>query len=397
MSDDTQAVEDSQEEDNALGLSDEEFANLDPADMDMMAEADSSGAAEDESADEQDIEAEETSEEEGDEPDEDEAADEDSPDDQESDDNDDSDSTDNADSGDGSSDSDDDDDSREKDEAINYEAFYKHITEEFTANGRKMKVSSAEDIIKLMQMGAGFNRKMAELKPNLKKLRMLDKHGLLNDEKLNYLIDLEKKDPKAIAKLVADSKIDPLDLDVKDVEYVGSDYSVDEREVDLQQVVAEIQHTDTYDRMTQVVLKEWDAKSKQAIADDPQLLKALNDQMAAGVYDRISTEIEQERMFGRLDGKSDIEAYQLMGQKLATEGAFDHLDRSQAQGQQKSPAQSDSADSKKKEQAEIRRKKRKAASPAKSTAAKKTGNTSDFNPLGMTDEDFQKQFDAKFL
>ena len=51
-----------------------------------------------------------------------------------------------------------------------------------------------------MQMGAGYGRKLQDMQPHLKTLRMLEKNNLLDEGKLSYLIDLDQKNPDAIKK-----------------------------------------------------------------------------------------------------------------------------------------------------------------------------------------------------
>ncbi len=277
-------------------------------------------------------------------------------------------------------------------ENAKFQDFFNSVTKEFKANGKTMKVEDPNDVIRLMQMGANYNRKMAALKPNMKMLKMLEKADILNEEKLSYLIDLNQKDPKAITKLLADSNVDPMDLNLDEAsEYRSSDHSVDEREIDLDSVIEEIRDSATFNQTINLVSKEWDDFSKQAVANQPQLLQVLNDHMASGIYDVISTELESERMLGRLGGRSDIEAYQQIGDALSAAGKFDHLFSEQPQAPASKPRNTE----KKKADDSKRRNKRRAASPAKPTAP--SAPKDDFNPLGMSDEEFLSQSDSKFL
>ena len=137
-----------------------------------------------------------------------------------------------------------------------------------------MQVKDPEDMIRLMQMGANYQKKMAQLKPNLKIIKMLEKNELLNEAKLHNLIDLSKKDPKAIAKLVKESDVDPLDID-KDVptDYQPTNYTVTDKEYDLDAVLDEIKDTDTFNRTINVITKEWDNQSKTYYSQ--KILKSL--------------------------------------------------------------------------------------------------------------------------
>jgi hypothetical protein len=232
------------------------------------------------------------------------------------------------------------------------------------------------------------------MKPHLKTLKVLETNGI-SDEKLGFLIDLDKKDPAAIAKLLQDSKIDPMDLNLdEESKYQASDYSVDDSVIDLDTAVEEIKDSATYTQTIDIVGNKWDAASKQVVANSPQLLSVIDEHVANGIYEVISTEVEKERMFGRLTGKSDIEAYQAVGDAIQKRGGFDHLFKPE-QGQQSQPTPDEPTPEQKK-QAAKRKNKRRAASPTK-TAPSKKGAQEDFNPLAMSDDEYMKQFDSKFL
>lgn len=276
-------------------------------------------------------------------------------------------------------------------EAVDYKAEYERLLKPFKANGRDVSVASVDDALSLMQMGANYNKKMAGLKPSLKILKLLENNGLLDENKLSFLIDLEKKDPLAINKLVQDSGLNPMDLDAaKAGEYRPKTRSVDEREMELDTVLDDIQSTPTYTRTLEVVSKKWDGHSKQIVAAQPQLLKVINDHMSSGIYDLITTEIDKERMFGRLDGLSDIDAYRKVGDAIQARGGFDGVGSSPT----KSPAAPVVVQPKPRVEDEALKNKRRAASSA--TAVAPAAPAKDFNPLGLSDEEFAKQAAPRF-
>lgn len=369
VSDDTEEVEDS-----ALRMSDEDFLDMsDPFSGDMSSEAgESEAAAVDDTSDEEDISDEEDNEEE-DELDEENPSDDDS-------------------------DSDDEDlaDDTDEDSPVSAEEFVAKITQPFKANGREMQVDTPEDAVRLMQMGANYTKKMHAMKPNLKILKTLEKNGLLDENKLNFLIDLDKKNPEAIAKLLKDGSLDPQDF-VEDEygeerkEYAVPDYTVDDAEVRLNEVLTSIEDTDTYDLTMDVVGNKWDAESRQIVADKPELLIVMNDHMASGVHDLISTEVDRARMFGRLEGMTDLQAYQSIGDQMHKKGAFNHL----SDGNEKSPKKPAKTPPESKASKEKRNAKKRAASPTK--ASKSKVDSSNFNPLAMPDEEFLKHEDARFI
>ena len=268
-------------------------------------------------------------------------------------------------------------------EETDYKAEYEKILAPFPANGKQMQVQSAEEAITLMQMGANYNKKMAALKPNLKLLKLLENNGLLSEEKLSFLIDLDKKNPDAISKLVKDSGLDPLEMDVSKSEYKPKTYTVDDRELELDSVLEKIQDTPTFQKTLDVVSNKWDGPSKQIVAATPQLIEVINSHMQSGVYDLISTEVERERMLGRLNGMSDIDAYRHVGEAMHNRGAFNTPAKSAAKPAERQPI----TPKPKADDAAVRAKKLAASTPK---AAAPVKNDQDFNPLALSDEDFAK-------
>lgn len=281
-----------------------------------------------------------------------------------------------------------------KESQVDYEAEYKKILAPFKANGKEIQVQSVEDAIALMQMGANYNKKMAALKPNLALLKLLEKNNLLDEGKLSFLIDLDKKNPEAINKLVKDSGLDPMDLSAeKASEYKPNTYAVDEKEVELDTVIEEIKDSETYARTIDLVGNKWDAASRKAVADSPQMLKVINQHMENGVYDLIAAEMERERLFNRLGNLSDIQAYKQIGDAINARGGFDHLFKKQ--GTQTIPPKTNAPKTLQADIDKLKDKKRAASSTKAAVAA--PADTKDFNPLGMSDEEFAKVSIEKFM
>lgn len=278
----------------------------------------------------------------------------------------------------------------DKKESVDYKAFYDKLFTPFKANGKEIAVKSVDDAISLMQMGANYNKKMAALKPNLKLMKLLENNGLLSEEKLSYLIDLDKKNPDAINKLVKDSGLDPLDMGAdKAGDYKPNTYTVSDHEMELDRVLDEIQVTPTYNQTLDIVSNRWDGASKQVIANTPQLLKVINSHVQTGIYDLISKEIESERMFGRLEGMSDIEAYRQVGDLLQARGAFNHLNKVETPKPVVIQPKPKTVDNDK------LREKKLAASSTKPASASQVSQ--EYNPLALSDDAFSKLVNDKYL
>lgn len=305
------------------------------------------------------------------------------------------DTSDDVDASDDAEDVDKDNDEEEADDndvATQHRTFYEQVTKPFRANGREMRIDNPEDVIQLMKMGAGFNKKMAALKPNLKLVKMLEKNKLLDEDKISFLIDINNKRPEAIAKLLKDSDIDPMDLDTdKADDYVSAPQNrISDKEVELDEVLDSIKDTPSYPKTLDIVGNQWDEKSRQLVTENPQVLNVINDHITSGIYDIISKEMERERVLGRLNGLSDIEAYRQVGDAIDAKGGFSHIGN-----RAKTPTRAKPSPKSKKADDAARRSKKRAVSPPKRTSP--AAKDSDFNPLSMSDEEFEKVGLSKFL
>ena len=269
---------------------------------------------------------------------------------------------------------------------FDYESAYKKVSEPFKANGVDIKVSDPEDIVRLMQMGANYQKKMSQLKPHLKIIKMLENNDLLKPDQLNNLIDIYKKDPKAITKLIKESTLDPLDID-KDAptDYEPTDYSVTDKEIELDQVLEDIKDTDTFNRTINVLTKDWDAQSKQLISEQPEIIRAVNTHMSNGVFDKVNAILQRDKTLGKTEGLPDVEAYKQIADYLFKNGEL------HTQNSPEDTSQVSSKMEEKQEQANAdRNKKRKAVAPVKQTTAKKVPKEEEF--LGLSDEDCMKKY-----
>ena len=270
---------------------------------------------------------------------------------------------------------------------VNYEAEYKKLLTPFRANNRDITVNSVEDARTLMQMGANYNKKMQGLKPNLKLIKMLDNNNLLSEEKLSFYIDLDKKDPDAIKKFIKESgvNLDEFDQDAEH-NYKSNTYTVGDKEVNLDGVLDEIQDTPSFNETVDIVSNKWDESSRKVLIETPSLIKVINAHVEAGVFGKISKAVEQERMLGRLLGMNDLDAYKHVGDTINAAGGFDQPGESTTDSNTETTQQT--TQKTKTVDSNVRDRK-KAASSTKAAPSKK-GNE-DFNPLSLSDEDFEKE------
>lgn len=260
----------------------------------------------------------------------------------------------------------------------------------FTANGKQVSVKNVDEAIKLMQQGAGFHKNMATVKPYVKAGKTLETNGMLTDDVLNYMIDAYKGNPDAIKKLAREHNVQ-LDSDFDEgtpSTYTPKNHGISDSREALDEVLAELESTPTYNRAVKVVGEEWDEASSNQVLQRPDLLRHINTHMANGVYDTVSKEVDRRKMFDKsLSNMSDIDAYLAVG---------DHLFKAGLLGSDESQPQ-DNADEQRqtllKEQADKRNQKKKAAmqQPKRKAAPPVSAKQqlAALDPWAMTTEEFE--------
>lgn len=276
-----------------------------------------------------------------------------------------------------------DEDKKEEPDAVKAEDFFKEITKPFKANGVMHEITDPSDVVRLMKMGLNYSKKMTVMKPHLKVTKMLERHNLLDEDKISYLIDLDKKDPNAISKLVKDSGVDQYEITNNDNEYSPKSYALSDEEVQLEDVIADVKESDEGSRTLNIIGQEWDDESKQMLANEPQYIKALNDQVINGQYDQIAAQVAKERALGKLVGLSDIKAYDSVGKQLAQAGTLVGIEPPKEIVKPKASKPKTDNSSRKK-----------AASIGSKRIVKKTPEK---DPMQGKDDDFLKEFNSLVL
>lgn len=210
---------------------------------------------------------------------------------------------------------------------FNYKAGYEQLMAPFKANGKMITPRSPEEAISLMQMGANYTRKMQELQPYRKVMLMLQNNGLMDEGKLSYLIDLDKKNPDAIKKLVKEAGIDPLDINPEEeINYQGGSHRVSDAEAAFATELDDLKSTPEGQATLGVISQTWDEASKEALFENRGLLQTIQSQRESGIYEVISNEIHRLQMLGQIPaGTPFLQAYNSVGNQLAQQGAFNQL------------------------------------------------------------------------
>ena len=204
---------------------------------------------------------------------------------------------------------------------VDYEAVYKDIFKPFKANGKDITPRTVEDVVQLMQMGANYTKKMQLMAPLKKAAESLSRADI-KEEDLNFLIDVHKGDKEAIKKLLTKHNVDPMELDLDSTNYVPKNNIVSDEDVEYSNILDDIR--DSLPKIQEIMTNTWDTRSKEALLKDPNLMRALHEEIAMGRFDNVQAQLEIEKTFGRYKGKSDVEAYIDLVTKLAAKEQSNH-------------------------------------------------------------------------
>lgn len=207
---------------------------------------------------------------------------------------------------------------------LSAEDFVKQVTSEFTANGRQVRVEKPEDIVRLMQMGMNYNKKMEAIKPNMGLIKTLKEHGLDNPETLQFLIDLKKHDKTAIAKLLKDAEVDTYDLpDLEETPYNSQTAIISNQQAEFESVLADLNQLPKGTDLIQSLGRSetWDDNSLEFFRTQPEALYHLYNDKNSGMYDEVLRVIDVDKSLGRIPQtwleKPFVELYEFVASSLS--------------------------------------------------------------------------------
>ena len=255
---------------------------------------------------------------------------------------------------------------------VDYKSIYEQVFKPFKANGKEITPKSVEDIISLMQMGANYTKKMQLMAPMKKVVQSLD-NAKIDEQELNFLIDVSKGDKEAIKQLLIKHKIDPLEIDLDgDNTYSPRNNIASDEDVEFNDTLMDIH--DSLPRIQEILNNTWDDNSKKAILKDPRLMRALHEEVQMGRFDEVQKRLEAEKTFGRYKGISDVNAYIDLVSKMEQE-------RMKTKIQPETPIRTESTK-------KIPDKSK--AAPTKGKTSKSSSSLTAKDLLSMSDDEFNK-------
>ena len=199
---------------------------------------------------------------------------------------------------------------------VDYKAFYESVTKDFKAAGKMMPgVKDPDKFIKALQMATDYALKTAALKPVLKKAKMLED---VTDEEFSEMLDFRKRNPEVIKKALKEAKLDPLDLDLEDIQYTPQSKIMSDADYEFKETIEKLSQEDAvaFQRTQNIVLNELDSNSKTTVLSNPHILSALQSEVASGRFEKIQAQALQLKAFGGYNNVPDIELYSYIASEM---------------------------------------------------------------------------------
>lgn len=231
---------------------------------------------------------------------------------------------------DGESEEEEDTDSEEADKAEEEEQPAQ--TYKFRANGKDYEFSGEEIVDqfpKIFGQAMDYTKKMQTIKPWRKTIDALESAELTHDD-VGLMIDVLKGDKSAITEVLKRTGVDTLEVDTEaDSGYEAKDYGRDDNVLAIKDIVDEISQDEEYATTHRVLSKDWDEKSWNTMAQDPNMIRLLHTDVKSGMYQTLQPIAEKFKVF---DGgkSSDLDYY-----KQAAQAHFAQVAKQEAMERQK--------------------------------------------------------------
>jgi hypothetical protein len=267
-------------------------------------------------------------------------------------------------------------------------------------------------------MAAGFSEKMKAFKKYRPFLNPLKEKGIIdNPDKFNLMLSALDGDKEAIKTLIKEHNIDPMELDVDNVNYKPQNHVASELELALDDILDNAKQFGIDDKVQKVIANEWDDKSVVELLQDPQSQADLIEHMSSGIYDIVQERIMQKRIadpYGTFSSLPAIDQYRAAANELEAE-YLQWVQQQQAQQQaqvQPMPsapqqpqvqgqnqqqveqyAQAQAQNQQQKRNEEERRKvdeeRKRAASVSRKKPRSRPKQKQEFDPMALSDDEFE--------
>lgn len=165
-------------------------------------------------------------------------------------------------------------------------------------NGMTVK-ATMEELEAGFKKGMNYTQKMQEIAPHRKDMNLMTEHGLSTDD-LNLLIEAKKGNKEALGKLIANAKVDVLELDAEaSQDYTPENYAKDVPNVEMEQIKNEILADTEIAPSVETALQSMPEDMYQMVSSNAMGMNSLYSDMKSGMYEKVMPEVmKQQALYG---------------------------------------------------------------------------------------------------
>lgn len=166
------------------------------------------------------------------------------------------------------------------------------------ANGMNVKASMNE-LVAGFQKGMNYTQKMQALSGHSKDMGIMKDNGL-STEDLNLLVEAKNGNKDALAKLMSNAKVDPLDLEEAKVDYTPQDHGKAPLDFEMEQVKESIVADTEYSGAVQKAVTDMPDDMYEVVSQNAGNLNALYQDVKAGIYQEVMPEVMKlQTLYGK--------------------------------------------------------------------------------------------------
>jgi hypothetical protein len=189
-------------------------------------------------------------------------------------------------------------------------------------DGKEIPVQSIDELYALASAGGKFTQKMQAISKFKKAYMIMEKQGL-SDEDISLLAEAKSCNKDAIAMLIKQAGVDPLDLDEGPSDnYRPGAFVPSDTAVALEEVEREISVDPEYAVTSNIVNNVLDERSQEMLVQNPNLIRGIHQDIKSGAFQHVMAEAEKLKL---MDGarRADFEYY-LIAAKQDAVGTQDY-------------------------------------------------------------------------
>jgi len=177
----------------------------------------------------------------------------------------------------------------------------KVIPKDINVNGMTVRATMAE-LEEGFKKGMNYTQKMQEIAPHRKDMNLMSENNLTTDD-LNLLIEAKNGNKEALGKLLANAKLDPLDVETEGKEeYTPKDYSKEVPNVEMEQIKNTILSDTTNAPIVETALQSMPEDMYELVSANSNSMGALYKDVQQGVYQKVMPEvIKQQSLYGKTE------------------------------------------------------------------------------------------------